>query len=80
MYVDGKLVIYIVDKDKKITLAFFLQVESPESVWESFVQILVTPYVGYPDEIAADQGPQFNSSEWKNLLQSVDIKDWSSRA
>lgn len=36
--------------------------------------IWVSPYVGYPDCISVDQGPQFQSDEWKNLLLESGIK------
>lgn len=64
----GKSVLHVVDRDTKFAAACFLAGESSSSVWEAFLSVWVSPYVGYPDCISADQGPQFQRDEWKKLF------------
>lgn len=71
---DGRTVLHVADKDIKFGAACFLKGESSSDVWEAILVIWVSPYVGYPDCISCDQGPQFQSNEWKNLLHSSRIK------
>lgn len=78
MSLDGDTVLHVVDKDKKFNTACFLSGESVADFWEAFIRIWVSPYIGYPDVISVDQGPQFKSLDWKNLLQAACIKEHTS--
>lgn len=78
MSLQGMSVLHAVDKDTKFSAACFLERENTEEIWESFMRIWVSPYIGYPDEVSTDQGPQFRATEWKNLLQAAGIKENSS--
>lgn len=75
MSLDGNSVLHVVDKDTKFGAASFLSSESTSGVWETFMLIWVSPYVGFPDEVATDQGPQFVSAEWKSLLQRSGVRE-----
>lgn len=74
MYLDGKPVLHVVDRDTKFGAACFLENETTSGTWEAFLYIWVAPYIGFPDMIAVDQGPQFISAEWRNLTQAAGIK------
>lgn len=78
IYLDGKSVFHVFDKDTKFNAACFLKCISTESIWEVIMSIWASPYVGYLDEISVDQGPQFKSLEWQHLLQVIYIKESSS--
>lgn len=43
-------------------------------MWEAFLIICVSPYVGYRNCNSVDQVPQFQNYECKNLLQAAGIK------
>lgn len=75
MYLDGKPLLHVVDKDTLFSAAAFLSSgESTEDVWRAYVRCWVTPYVGYSDSMHTDQGPQLVSDEWKALQLSAGIK------
>ena len=79
MTIEGQTVLHIVDRDTLFSAACFLSDgESTRDVWEAYLRYWVNPYAGYSDEIHGDQGPQFQSSEWKNLLQAAGIKQTDS--
>lgn len=75
MSLESKAALHVVDKDTKFNAAWFLPSESTSTVWKEFMRIWVSTYIGFPESIAADQGPQFTSSEWKSLLQTAGIRD-----
>ena len=75
MTLEGRTVLHIIDNDTKFGAAQFLQQgESTKNTWDVFVRIWVHQYIGYPDVIQVDQGPQFQSTEWKNYLRSMGIR------
>lgn len=75
MYLDGKPLLHVVDKDTLFSAATFLSNgESTEDVWRAYVRCWVTPYIGYSDFMHTDQGPQLASDEWKALQLSAGIK------
>lgn len=73
MKLDEKTVIHAVDRDTKFMAACFLTGESTADLWEAFLTIWVGPYIGHPDTLALDQGPQFISNEWINLARASGI-------
>lgn len=74
MSVDVDTELHIVDTDAKFNSACFLVGESALDVWEAFMCIWVSPYSNHPDIISSDQGPQFKSLEWKDLLSNSSMK------
>lgn len=75
MSLDGQSVFHIVDKETLFSAACFLSNgETAKDVWDAYIVYCVNPYSDYWNEIHEDQGPQFQSSEWKNLLHAAGIK------
>ena len=75
MYLDGKSVPHIVDKDTQFSAAAFLSHgETTEDVWNIYMTRWVVPYVVYSTEIHVDQGPQFTFEKWKSLLAAAGIQ------
>lgn len=64
MKLEGRKVLHVVDRDKKFSFCMFLSFEKTIDVWEEFIQIWVSLYVGYQNVTTADQGPQFTITEW----------------
>ena len=78
MFLDGKSVLHVVDRDTKFSAAALLRSETIEETWETFMRIWVSVYIGFPDTIATDQGTQFQSQRWRTLLLMAGIKQKSS--
>lgn len=73
MFLDSKSVLHVVDRDTKFGAASFLLGQSASQVWQTFLNIWVSVYVGFPESVAIDQGPQFQIHEFSSLLQSAGI-------
>lgn len=63
----------VLDRDTKFNSARFLQNETAETAWNTFREMWVSMYVGYPDIISADQGPQFRSKYWRSVTKLAGI-------
>lgn len=74
MKINGHQILHIVDRDTRFSAAVILEAESTKAVWRSYMETWVNKYVGFPDLIAVDQGPQFQSNEWKSLCQLAGIE------
>ena len=75
MSLEGDSVLHIIDKDTLFSAAsFLLSGETADEIWSVYLKYWVNPYVGFSDAIHDDQGPQFQSQKWRNLLQSAGIK------
>lgn len=70
----GKSVLHIVDKDTLFSAASVLSSERSKAVWDTFLRLWARAYTGYPDAIHDDQGPQFQSAEWKGYLRGCSIR------
>lgn len=68
MFLEGKPVLHCVEKDTKFNVAAFLTGESVDDVWRTYQMIWSLKYVGHPDTLHADQGPQFHSRRFKGLI------------
>lgn len=66
-------VLHMVCKDTLFSAAVFMTGDKTRHVWDAYLRYWVYSYVGYSKEINADRGPQFNSDEWRHLLQSAGI-------
>ena len=78
MFLEGKSVLHVVEKDTKFSAPAFLQSEdhrrNPGNIYA---------YMGFcvywlPDTIATDQGTQFQSQRWRTLLPMAGIEHKSS--
>ena len=74
MKINGNQILHVVDRDTRFISAAILHGDSTSDVWKAYLEIWVNKYVGFPDVISVDQGPQFQSMEWKSLLQLTGIK------
>ena len=74
MTLSGKPVLHMVDRDTKFSVAEFLQGESAKEAWNVYMSAWATTYIGFSDEIHADQGPQFRSREFQTYAADADIK------
>jgi len=73
MYLDGKSVLHVVDRDTAFSAAAFTDGERVDALWQLYCCIWANPYVGHPSSMHADQGPQFKSAAWKALASSAGI-------
>ena len=71
MYLDGKPVLHVVDKDTLFSAATLLQGETVEAVWWAYTRSWVYAYAGHPEAMHTDQGPQFVAAGWRALLQAA---------
>ena len=74
MYLDNAAVLHVVNKDKKLSAASCLPKETADETWNTLMRIRVCLYIGFPDIIATDQGPQFVSNRWPTLVNLAGIK------
>jgi len=78
MYLDGRSVLHVVDRDTAFSAAAFTRAEDVETLWQLYNIVWVHPYVGHPAVIHVDQGPQFTSAAWKALAASAGSEvQWS---
>ena len=59
MYIQGKAVLHLVDRATHFQAARFLESDSTECVWRTFMEMWVLSYLGPPDNLRHDQGVQF---------------------
>lgn len=57
--------LHIVDAGTHFNAASFLSGESTIDIWNTFVRIWATMYIGMPSSMLVDQGSAFLSDEWK---------------
>lgn len=55
-------VLHMVDRDTRFGASSFLSGESAAQVWKFFVNTWISAYIGFPDCVALDQGPEFRSN------------------
>jgi len=67
-------VLHIVDVGTKFNAAAFLRSENTTHIWNTFVQIWATLYIGMPESMLVDQGSVFVSDEWKYACEINDIE------
>lgn len=68
---DGWTVLHAVDKDTKLSSAQFLTAETTNATWDMFLEMWMNHYVGYPDILAYDQGPNSPVSSGKHLSRNT---------
>lgn len=73
MSLNRQSVLRIVDHDTKFSAATFLSVDSSANVCQAFLIIMVSTYVGFPDKIMLDQGPQLQSRKFRSPLFAAGI-------
>lgn len=78
MKLERRTVLHVVDKYKKFNTAIFTHEESLQDVWNASMSMWVRKHVGFPDKFLDYQGRQFQSNEWKDMLQMAGMTDQSS--
>ena len=73
MYLDGKSVLHVVDRDTAFSAAAFTNTERADALWQLYCSIWAHPYIGHPSCMHVDQGPQFTSAAWKALATSAGV-------
>ncbi len=48
--------------------------QTADATWDLFVKIWVAAYVGYPQELHVDQGPQLQAPQWRARVEAAGIK------
>lgn len=74
MSLDSRNVLHIVCKDTLFNAACFTNGDKSPEIWNDYVRIWANVYVGHPNVIHADYGPQFRSDNWKALLKMCNIE------
>lgn len=70
----NRSVLHMVDRDTKLSAATLLHDESSKNNLESFLCCWVATYMGYPDEVMLDQGPQFQSAGFQSHFSAANMK------
>lgn len=70
-YIDGKPVLHVVDSGTAFHAAAFLKDEKARTLWETLCLCWNNAYIGPPDQIVHDAGPNFSSAEFRQLAKDV---------
>lgn len=73
MKLDGKILLHVVDLNSKFRGPYFFLEDLNFDFCEVFLSVSVSAYIGYLECVAVDPGLQFQSTEWKDLLQASKI-------
>ncbi len=69
----SKPVIHIFDSGNKFSAAAFLPNMKSATIWNTFLHIWATTYIGFPESMLTDQGSVFFSDEWNNACEITGI-------
>lgn len=69
-----KPVLHIVDVGTKFQNAAFLPALDTTTIWNTFIKIWASLYVGFPESMLTDQGSVFMSKEWEYNCESASIE------
>jgi len=73
MYLDGKPVLPVIDKDTLFSAEAFRSGETVEAVWWTYARVSAHAYAGHPERMHTDQGPQFVAAGWRALAHAAGI-------
>eukprot|EP00171_Calliarthron_tuberculosum_P018868 IDg18868t1 len=81
MYLEGKLVLHIVDEGTRFSAARFIPSVSTKTIWQTFLTCWVAIYTGLPHKILVDHGTAFGRM-FKTLgnLREVQIQSRGTEA
>lgn len=78
MYLDGRPVLHVVDKDTNFGAARFVQTTTKnpttDEVWTCFLQAWALVYTGLPDVVHTDAGSCFTSKPWEFMMTANRIE------
>ena len=61
IYIEGKLILHIVDVGTRLSAARFLPDISRKTIWKTIFECWAMIYTGLPNRILTDQGSAFSS-------------------
>ena len=73
LYIQGKLVLHIVDESTRFQAGRWLKDVSARHVWDQLRTFWIDTYLGPPDLISTDAGKQFTSREFKQFAANMGI-------
>lgn len=65
MFLEGKLVLHLVDEATHFTAAGFLPDQSTETVWRTIQRLWICTYLGPPDYLLIEQGSDYTSKKMR---------------
>lgn len=74
MYLNGKLVIHIIDTATAFQAACFLRDMSASIIWEAFKLYCIDTYLEPPEYIVHDAGKNFIFTKFKQNTKSLSIE------
>ena len=69
-----KPVLHVVDAGTKFQNAAFLLALDTTTIWNTFITIWASLYVGFPESMLTDQGSVFMSKEWEYNCETASIE------
>lgn len=73
MYIQGRTVLHVVDRGTHFQAARFLNGDSAEEVWHTFMEMWTLTYLGAPDNLKHDQVPQIISNKLQAMAAEAGI-------
>lgn len=74
MYKDKRPILHIVDRGTRFSAAKYLKKADAKTVWNTFIQLWSTMYIGHTRSILTDQGSVFMCAEWKGVCRVCNIE------
>jgi hypothetical protein len=73
VWIDENHTLQVVDAGTRFSAAGFLDAENVSSIWNFFLRIWTTVYVGYPESMLTDQGSVVMAAEWSFACKLAEI-------
>lgn len=74
MFIAGHQILYVVCRQTHFSLAAPLHKQDSFTIWQTFMTIWVTPYLGVPYNLWVDQAKSFFSVQFRTLANSLGCK------
>lgn len=75
MFLEDEPALHIIDRDTSFSSAAFLsEGQTADHIWHVYMRLWVIPYIGFSQTMHTDQGTQFTSERWRNLLLAAGIR------
>lgn len=72
-WIEGKAVLYIIDRGTRYSVARFIESQTAEYLWNVIIETWVTIFTGFPNVISHDRGSQFESEFFKDACAEFGI-------
>ena len=73
MWIDSEAILHILDRGTRYSVAKYLRPQTAENIWNIIIEFWVSVFIGFPNIIAHDQGPQFQSDYFQNSCAQFGI-------